>query len=267
MATGDIGERMSSLVRFLTIDQWKKIDDVYKRENSFDLKAIWVLLTCVAVLILSKYFGTSRFIKGWEPAMDLFAGLPYSDMYPSLYFAVFKGVNYFVLPALVIKLIFKEGLATHGVRLETDRRVLLLYLVMFLAVFPLVYAASLSSAFVEKYPLYHNAGDSLVQLVLWELFYGGQFFMLEFFFRGFLLFTLARYIGAYAIFVMVVPYAMIHFTKPLAETIGAVVTGTALGTLALRTRSIFGGVIIHMTVAWSMDLLALYQKGVFERLL
>ena len=78
---------------------------------------------------------------------------------------------------------------------------------------------------------------------------------------------MSRYIGAYSIFVMVVPYTMIHFTKPMAEALGAIVTGTALGTLALRTRSIFGGVLLHTTVAWSMDLFALYQKGVIQRLL
>ena len=72
-----------------------------------------------------------------------------------------------------------------------------------------------------------------------------------------MLFTLARYMGAYAIFVMVVPYVMIHFGKPLAETVGSVIAGAALGTLALRTRSIFGGVLIHVTIAWAMDISAI----------
>ena len=76
-----------------------------------------------------------------------------------------------------------------------------------------------------------------------------------------MLFTMARYMGAYAIFVMVIPYAMVHFGKPFAETIGSIIAGTALGTLALRTRSIFGGVLIHIAIAWSMDILAIVAES------
>jgi membrane protease YdiL (CAAX protease family) len=91
--------------------------------------------------------------------------------------------------------------------------------------------------------------------------------MLEFFFRGFLIFALARYIGSLAIFVMIVPYAMIHFGKPFAECLGSVIAGIALGTIALRTGSIYGGVFVHCGVAWSMDLFAMSQNGSLARLL
>jgi membrane protease YdiL (CAAX protease family) len=97
--------------------------------------------------------------------------------------------------------------------------------------------------------------------VIWELSYGLQFLMLELFFRGFLIFALARVIGSLAIFVMIVPYAMIHFSKPLPECLGSIIAGLALGTVALRTGSIAGGVLVHCAVAWSMDLLALYRTG------
>jgi len=60
---------------------------------------------------------------------------------------------------------------------------------------------------------------------------------------------------------MNIPYVMIHFGKPAAETIGSIIAGIALGTLSLRTRSIFGGVIVHITIAYGMDIMALIQKG------
>ncbi len=51
---------------------------------------------------------------------------------------------------------------------------------------------------------------------------------------------------------------MIHFYgKPFPETIGAIFAGIILGTLAMRTRSIWGGVLIHVGVAMTMDALAL----------
>ena len=59
----------------------------------------------------------------------------------------------------------------------------------------------------------------------WEVLYALQFLSLEFFFRGFLLQGLRRALGANAIFVMIVPYCMIHYGKPMAETLGAIVAG------------------------------------------
>ncbi|MCA9320336.1 MAG: CPBP family intramembrane metalloprotease, partial [Planctomycetes bacterium] len=59
-----------------------------------------------------------------------------------------------------------------------------------------------------------------------------------------------------AIFVMVIPYAMIHFTKPMPEAFGAIFAGVALGYLAMRTRSFYGGILLHYAVALTMDLLA-----------
>ena len=43
----------------------------------------------------------------------------------------------------------------------------------------------------------------------------------------------------------------------LPETLGAIGAGVILGTLAMRTRSIWGGVLIHIGVAVTMDVLAL----------
>jgi membrane protease YdiL (CAAX protease family) len=57
--------------------------------------------------------------------------------------------------------------------------------------------------------------------------------------------------------VMIVPYCMIHYGKPMPETLGAIGAGLILGTLAMRTRSIWGGVLIHVGVATTMDVLAL----------
>jgi uncharacterized protein len=53
-----------------------------------------------------------------------------------------------------------------------------------------------------------------------------------------------------------VPYCMIHYGKPMTETLGAIGAGIILGTLAMRTRSIWGGVVIHVGVATMMDALA-----------
>jgi membrane protease YdiL (CAAX protease family) len=246
------------------VNQWRRIDDEYRSEATFDHKVIIVMLTICTAMILPRYFGRAQFIGSFEPAREAFNSWPYPALYPRLYWALFKTINYFLLPALVIKLIFKEKIVDYGLRRKTASKVLFLYLAMFLSVLPLVYLVSFDPKFLNLYPKYEHAGRSLPELLTWELAYGYQFFMLEFFFRGFILFALARYFGHVAIFIMVIPYTMIHFGKALPETLGSVIAGVALGTLALRTRSIYGGVLIHCAVAWSMDLLALWQKGALQ---
>ena len=50
---------------------------------------------------------------------------------------------------------------------------------------------------------------------------------------------------------------MIHYGKPMPETLGAIGAGIILGTIAMRTKSIWGGMLIHIGVAMTMDVLAL----------
>ncbi len=258
---------MLKILHFLTIDQWRKINEEYLKDTGgirIDWRVFSIFLFFTCVLIALKYFGKSstfRFLFG-----DTFRTWPYPNIYSHLYWTLFRVTSYLLLPAAMIIRVFKERLRDYGFRIDRNPRVLLLYAAMFLAVIPLVFLVSGSPGFLRTYPYYKQAANSWTQLLLWESAYALQFLALEFFFRGFVLFSFARYIGAYSIFLMSVPYTMIHFQKPLPETLGAIFAGLALGTLALRTRSIFGGVIIHVTVAWSMDLLALFHKGLLQRL-
>ncbi|HEY0702131.1 MAG TPA: type II CAAX endopeptidase family protein [Candidatus Acidoferrales bacterium] len=136
-----------------------------------------------------------------------------------------------------------------------------IYVALFAAVFPVIYLVSWSPSFYEFYPMYPLAGRSMRDLLLWESLYAGQFLALEFFFRGFLVGGLGRYIGVLAVPVSVMPYMMLHFSKPWPEAYAAIFAGFILGWLAWKTKSIWGGVFIHAAVAISMDLLALAHKN------
>jgi hypothetical protein len=90
--------------------------------------------------------------------------------------------------------------------------------------------------------------------------YFAQFFALEMFFRGFWLGVLRKSFGSGAIFAMAVPYCMIHFGKPYLEAVGAIVAGIALGSLSMKTKSIYQGFLVHITVAALMDWLSLRRR-------
>ena len=119
---------------------------------------------------------------------------------------------------------------------------------------------SFGEDFVNHYPFYKLAGRSWFDLLAWELLYLSQFVFLEFFFRGFILQALRPAMGANAVWVMCVPYLMIHFPKLWLEATGAILFGLFLGILALQSRSIWGGVLVHAGVAVSMDIAALLRK-------
>jgi membrane protease YdiL (CAAX protease family) len=115
--------------------------------------------------------------------------------------------------------------------------------------------------FLDYYPFYKKAERSWFDLLMWESAYFLQFFALEFYFRGWLLSGLRRSMGSVAIFVMAVPYCMIHYGKPYLEAHGAIVAGIVLGSLAMRTRSIYAGFLVHITVAGIMDYMALASRN------
>jgi membrane protease YdiL (CAAX protease family) len=257
---------LKALLSKVTVEQWRAIDAEYRTETLPDLRPAAVCVTAALALVLPRFFGQERALVDYPQLASLFAGLPYPSLHPHVWWALFKLFNYGLLPLLCIKLVLKRPLSDFGVRFVENRRIIAMYASMLLVVAPFVYWASTTHAFLRTYPKYDDAGESLPQLVIWELAYALQFLMLEFFFRGFLIFSLARYIGGLAVFVMVVPYAMIHLGKPLAECLGSIVAGVALGTIALRTGSIWGGVAVHCAVAWSMDLLALARTGKLQHL-
>lgn len=249
------------LLKRITLEQWAAIDQEYRRESLPNPKAAAVLITAAIALVIPRYFGSPSSFQKFPWLIEAFSPLPHPDLHPHLFWAAFKLIHYGVLPLLCIKLVLKGRLADYGVRFVWEPKIWLLYVGMLALVLPLTYLASANPAFLRTYPKYAGAGDSWLQFFSWEAAYAFQFLMLEFFFRGFLCFALARSIGSLGVFVMVVPYAMIHLSKPLAECLGSILAGVALGTVALRTGSIFGGVAVHCVVAWVMDLSALAQKG------
>ncbi|MBI5525917.1 MAG: CPBP family intramembrane metalloprotease [Deltaproteobacteria bacterium] len=133
---------------------------------------------------------------------------------------------------------------------------------IFLAVMiPVIIAVSFTKTFSGKYPLNAAAGRSIEALFVYELSMLLYFFGWEFYFRGYFLFSLERHIGSAAVFVQMVPFAVLHGNKPFAEAMAAIFTGTVLGYFALRTRTFLYCAIVHFLCSLSMDLAALVQKG------
>lgn len=133
------------------------------------------------------------------------------------------------------------------------------YWLLVIVMLPVLWVASSAPSFYTFYPMYKPV--DLQHWVLYEVVYLLQFVCVEFFFRGFALFRLESRFGMHAVTLMVIPYALIHIHKPFAEALGAIVAGLVLGTLAIKSRSIWPGVLVHTSVAFMMDVFALAHSG------
>jgi membrane protease YdiL (CAAX protease family) len=223
------------------------------RAAGYDFRPLMVLVTVAVSLTLQEYIGERTMFGEWFP--ELITG-KYGLLRSFAWWTSWRFIGYVVLPLIVIAWLPGERARDYFVSPKNFFRHLPIYLGLFVLVSPAVLIAAQNQSFYLTYPFYKWANRSALDLWMWEAMYAIQFLSLEFFFRGFILKGLAPKFGSAAIFVMVVPYCMIHYGKPLPETFGAIIAGTILGTLALRTRSIWGGVVIHVGVAITMDMLA-----------
>lgn len=141
------------------------------------------------------------------------------------------------------------------------------YFTMLAIMVPLIIAASFLPSFLNQYPMYETTRAHLfmevpewVTVAGYEIAYGLNFVSIEFFFRGFLIIGMISLLGRGAIIPMASVYCFLHFGKPMGEAISSIFGGYLLGIVAYETRGIWGGVIVHVGIAWLMEIVAFTQK-------
>ena len=234
-----------------------------------DRRAVVTLIAACVLLLVFGLWGRPGFMRGQN--LDAVAALfgldatsEYYQLLRYLYWAVTSVLVRILAPCLVIWLVLKERPSDFGYRLRGTTKHAWIYLLMFVAMLPIIAAVSFSQGFQIKYPMYGQAIQGWDHFIPYEIAYGIQFFGVEAFFRGFLTFGLYQRFGYYALLVMVIPYSMVHFGKPPLEVFAAIPAGLLLGFLALRTGSWLYGALLHWAVGITMDLAAILQKGGFQ---
>lgn len=130
------------------------------------------------------------------------------------------------------------------------------YLVMLLVMLPLLALAATQKDFQSVYPkaqVLKSIPANRWQYVVYELCYGFDFISIEFFFRGFLVLALANICGTHCIIPMACFYCAIHLGKPMGEAISSFWGGLLLGIVSYNTASVWGGLIVHLGIAWLME--------------
>lgn len=143
------------------------------------------------------------------------------------------------------------------------------YAVLLILMVPLIFWASTNADFLRTYPTlkiwkYQEVyGLTKAQMMgLYEFIYLFDFIRVETIFRGALIIGLARFLGKDTILVMATLYCVLHFNKPLGETISSIFGGYLLGTIAYYQKNIVGGCMVHAGIAGLMELIAYYAHGI-----
>lgn len=236
--------------------------------------SVFLLAFCMgyllqAVLLKSGIFRHKKFVLLLAIAPAVFAWKMVAKVNPDVTTDVFENeywnsviywpykVAVITLMLYILHIIFDKNKPFYGATLRNFQA--RPYLIMLLIMVPLILAASTQKDFLAMYPRFQQV-EFLLQpdrgwhKLLYELAYGSDFFSIELFFRGFLVLAFARWAGKDAILPMAIFYCTIHFGKPIGECISSYFGGLILGVVTYHTRTIMGGFLVHVGIAWLMEL-------------
>jgi hypothetical protein len=223
---------------------------------------------------MKSLFG--MFILSLDGSSPFLSTLVYGYLPSKLHLWGWKvGVNaisfFTVLLPLLIFYYFQDRKEKHVYGLNARHFDVKPYFTMLLIMVPILIAASFSDSFLRQYPMYKTSRAHVFLGVpewmtagVYEIAYGLDFITVEYLFRGFLVIGMMRVLGRGSVITMAVVYCVLHFGKPAGEAISSIFGGFVLGVVAYETRSVWGGVIVHMGIAWTMETVAFIQKSLMD---
>lgn len=161
----------------------------------------------------------------------------YQRLFP--YHVADRLLLYFVIPMVLIVVVYRERPSAYGFRLGDWKFGLAVTLASCLTILVVMWFIARTES-MQSY--YAPIAEFKIPVPLYAAL---DLFGWEFLFRGFLLFSLYTAVGPYAIVLQAVPFAMAHIGKPELETLTTIFGGTAFGYLAWRTGSFLYPFLIH----------------------
>ena len=220
------------------------------RNKKFYLKSI-LIITAYGIAI--GYYN----YRNWD-----FPSLLHVDkMYLIRVMSQLKVCSFLLVPFILMKIsIDKNVKGLYGLTKNTEN--VKGYLILFLMLLPFLIAISYTPDFMRAYPQFRPWWyEQALGMPTWlytsvfETVYSIDFVMVELMFRGVLVIGMTSLLGPKAVLPMVAMYAAIHFGKPVGETLSSIFGGYILGAFAYQTKHIWGGVIVHILIALTMEIM------------
>lgn len=216
-------------------------------------------ITTLATLLMVVYHhqgSTQHAPRAFIEASEAFFGVEAELLHRHLWSHLCAVVILLLVPLAILW--WGEGWTPRdlGLGIRGAHKELVAVVGLWLFMLPFVAYFSTTGSFQAMYPRVPEAATDVQVYLLHEGLYLVKWIAWEFFFRGFLLFGLGRDFLGRATLVSTIPFTLMHFGKPEPEVLGAVVAGLVLCHLALRSKSVWPGVLLHWMVASSMDFFA-----------
>jgi hypothetical protein len=234
------------------------------RFSDISYEARFVIISSMVLLVSFLAFGRS---DTYRLLFERF--VPRNARNPLFGFAYFASCSVLLrlfIPYLLLRFKLRQPPSAYGYIVRGGTRMRWVYFGLFLLMVPLVLWASALPDFQASYPqtrgLLSGAEVSIRLFVLYQAAYFMVFLSGESFWRGYMTFGLGRDLDVSALPWMVMMYSIGHYGKPILEVNASIVAGFTLGYLALRHRSFFLGALLHWSIALTMDLAVLWQRGI-----
>ncbi len=167
---------------------------------------------------------------------------------------------------LVLLFVLKEDFGNVGLSFRRWKTLLAYAFVLVFLATPFMVIGSRLPQFKAYYPLWPPARTSIQNLILLEIGMLVLMFNTEFFFRGFLLFSLNDFFKSIkfekafqaSIIIHSIPYALVHIGKPGLEVPYSFFIGLVFGYRALKTESIITPLAAHWSSSFIFDMMVLW---------
>ena len=236
---------------------------INKELKKLDRQAIIIFLSILLLQTFSFYYSKKFFFK--SNFASLFLGSSYLPFYEQIYCLLLDFIIFFITPMLTVKFLFKKKLTDYGINLNNKFLGLKTVIITIIIMLPVIWVVSSFPKFQITYPNCSMLKESWSLFMIYEACLILYLFAWEFVWRGFTLFGLEKIFGFYAVFIQMIPFTILHNGKPALETFASILAGFFLGVLAIRTRSILYGLLIHIAVMFMIDFISIirYKTEVF----
>ena len=227
--------------------EWRRL---HAAVRSLDAQVVTVLVLAVVLVFVQLTIGDRGFFR--DELAPLFPE-DWRGLAAWGWWFGTQGVTGFVVPVLVLVVGFGRRPSEIGLGTGDGKLALLLAGLYLPLVVVGTWVLSDGAAFQAQYPHYDPAVRDWGAFLIYEALFLFYWVGWEYLWRGFVLFGTAPVFGRYAIFVQMVPFALLHADKPPAEAFLSILGGVALGALVWRCRAFWIAVPIHAAQMMTLD--------------
>lgn len=172
-------------------------------------------------------------------------------------------IFYALIPMALVRFVHKKSLRRDfGLQLPDWRW--FGFCVAYLAVMhPINWLYAQDPRLLSRVPFYAPARDGGLDFWAYQALVVGAMFGWEFILRGYMQFGLEQKLGAVAILVPLLPFALLHFSYPPVELFASILDGLFLGWLVYASRSLWPSVLVHVlqNLMWEIEVVYWFNRA------